>query len=90
MRSTHRPGKIRIIARPTFEGVHAPAADTLEIESIPYEMPLCNGIYQPSQQQVDKPSSSRTDTPQSGMSDEQRRKELEEVEKQQQDFGIEH
>ncbi len=30
------------------------------------------------------------DTPQSGMSDEQRRKELEEVEKQQQDFGIEH
>jgi hypothetical protein len=29
------------------------------------------------------------DTPQNGMSDEQRRKELEEVEKQQQDFGIE-
>jgi hypothetical protein len=27
--------------------------------------------------------------PQNGMSDEQRRKELEEVEKQQQDFGIE-
>jgi hypothetical protein len=28
--------------------------------------------------------------PQNGMSDEQRRKELEEVEKQQQDFGIEN
>ena len=90
VRSTHRPGKIRIIARPTFEGVHAPAADTLEIESIPYDIPLCNGIYQPSKQQIDKPSSGRTDTPPSGMSDEQRRKELEEVEKQQQDFGIEH
>jgi beta-galactosidase len=89
VRSTHRPGKIRIIARPTFEGTHAPAADTLEIESIPYDMPLCNGIYQPSKQQVAKPSSGRTDTPQRGMSDEQRRKELEEVEKQQQDFGIE-
>ena len=89
VRSTHRPGKIRIIARPAYEGTHAPAADTLEIESIPYDIPLCNGIYQPSKQQVAKPSSARIDTPQNGMSDEQRRKELEEVEKQQQDFGIE-
>ena len=90
VRSTHRPGKIRIIARPTYEGTHAPVADTLEIESIPYDIPLCNGIYQPSKQQVAKPSSSgRTEMPQNGMSDEQRRKELEEVEKQQQDFGIE-
>lgn len=89
VRSTHRPGKIRIIARPTYEGVHAPAADTLEIESIPYDMPLCKGIYQSSTLRVSKQSSGRTDAPQSSMSDEQRRKELEEVEKQQQDFGIE-
>ena len=89
VRSTHRPGKIRIIARPTYEGVHAPAADTLEIESIPYDMPLCKGIYQSSTLRVSKQSSGRTDAPQSNMSDEQRRKELEEVEKQQQDFGIE-
>ena len=89
MRSTHRPGKIRIIARPTYEGVHAPAADTLDIESIPYDMPLCKGIYQSSTLRVSKQSSGRTDAPQSNMSDEQRRKELEEVEKQQQDFGIE-
>ena len=89
VRSTHRPGKIRIIARPTYEGVHAPAADTLDIESIPYDMPLCKGIYQSSTLRVSKQSSGRTDAPQSSMSDEQRRKELEEVEKQQQDFGIE-
>ena len=89
VRSTHRPGKIRIIARPTYEGVHAPAADTLDIESIPYDMPLCKGIYQSSTLRVSKQSSGRTDAPQSNMSDEQRRKELEEVEKQQQDFGIE-
>ena len=90
VRSTHRAGKIRIIARPAFEGVHAPSADTLEIVSVPYEMPVCNGVYQPSKQ-LSRPSlSGRTDSPQSGMSDEQRRRELEEVEKQQQDFGIEH
>ena len=89
VRSTHRPGKIRIIARPTYEGTHAPAADTLDIESIPYDMPLCKGIYQSSTLRVSKQSSGRTDAPQSSMSDEQRRKELEEVEKQQQDFGIE-
>ncbi len=89
VRSSHRPGKIRIIARPTYEGVHAPAADTLDIESIPYDMPLCKGIYQSSTLRVSKQSSGRTDAPQSSMSDEQRRKELEEVEKQQQDFGIE-
>ena len=89
VRSTHRPGKIRIIARPTYEGVHAPAADTLDIESIPYDMPLCKGIYQSSILRVSKQSSGRTDASQSSMSDEQRRKELEEVEKQQQDFGIE-
>ena len=89
VRSTHRAGKIRIIARPAFEGVHAPVADTLEIESVPYDIPLCNGIYQPSAQPLSRPSATgRTDTPQGGMTDEQRRKELEEVEKQQQDFGI--
>ena len=90
IRSTHRAGKIRIIARPAYEGVHAPSADTLEIVSIPYELPVCASAHQRKQQsssvtqrKVDGGSSQAT------MSDEQRRKELEEVEKQQQDFGIE-
>ena len=45
-------------------------------------------INLPNNRLVNRPQVVRT-LP-SGMSDEQRRKELEEVEKQQQDFGIEH
>jgi beta-galactosidase len=92
VRSTHKAGPIRIIARSTFEGIHAPVADTLTIESIPYEGRLChdeaaakprytmkNGdwvldpVYPP-KANAQKPGD--------------RRKLLEEVEKQQQDFGI--
>lgn len=93
IRSTHRAGKIRIIARPAYEGVHAPTADTLEIESVPYEMPVCEGEGIRSQPSGSKasPTANRqapnANSPQ--ISDEQRRRELEEVEKQQQDFGIE-
>lgn len=90
IRSTHHAGKIRVIARPAYEGVHAPSADTLEIESIPYEIPVCASDHQRKQ----NPSSLTKRKVDGGhaqatMSDEQRRKELEEVEKQQQDFGIE-
>ena len=92
VRSTHKAGPIRIIARSTFEGIHAPVADTLTIESIPYEGRQCydeaaakprytmkNGdwvldpVYPP-KANAQKPGD--------------RRKLLEEVEKQQQDFGI--
>lgn len=90
VRSTHHAGKIRIIARPAYEGIHAPKADTLEIESVPYDMPVCEGYK--SQVSGFKPqpkaNSQKPKAPQTQMSDEQRRKELEEVEKQQQDFGI--
>jgi len=103
VRSTHRPGKIRIIARPTFAGTHAPAADTLEIESIAYDLPQCHvlsasDIRQPSSpvlnsQFLDQGQSGKTERSilhsQNPMTDEQRRKELEEVERQQQDFGVE-
>ena len=99
VRSTHQAGKIRIIARSTFEGIHAPVADTLTIESIPYEGRQCydeaaakpryamkNGdwvldpVYPPKAggKQPAAPAKNPTD----------RRKLLEEVEKQQQDFGI--
>ncbi len=86
VRSTHQAGQIRIIARSTFPGVHAPAADTLIIESIPYEGRMCyedtsNGL----QRAANKPQPSAV-TP--TMTDAERRKMLEEVERQQQDFGI--
>ena len=96
IRSTHQAGKIRVIARCTFEGVHAPAADTLTIESIPYEGRMCyQEVNQGNQgdrsvipasaaNQATCPPDSTTPT----MTEAERRKMLEEVERQQQDFGI--
>ena len=86
VRSTHQAGPIRIIARSTFEGIHAPAADTLTIESIPYEGPMC---YQESGDGLQRAVNSlhpAAATP--SITESERRKMLEEVERQQQDFGI--
>ena len=86
IRSTHKAGPIRIIARSTFEGIHAPAADTLTIHSIPYEGKMCYqelmGTGTVNRQQPAGPVSSPA------LSPAERRKMLEEVEQQQQDFGI--
>ena len=89
VRSTHKAGRIRIIARPLFEGAHAPQADTLYIESIPYDEFRQIGLSRKSA------AVSTTQAPAASgqhlspaISDEERRKMLEEVEQQQQDFGI--
>ncbi|MBQ5456571.1 MAG: glycoside hydrolase family 2, partial [Prevotella sp.] len=87
IRSTHKAGTIRIIARPTFEGTYAPAADTLEIQSVPYDMKLCyKDISSPL---PTKPISSsipqKSNSPASASS---LKETLEEVQRQQQDFGI--
>lgn len=97
IRSTHQAGKIRIIARPTYEGVHAPTADTLEIESVAADMKECYRDVRPKgpkEMWADwKPTvQGRSDLgKQTGvqMTEEERRKMLEEVERQQQEFGIE-
>ena len=92
VRATHTAGQIRIIARPTFEGIHAPMADTLVIESRPSTIPSLKargegssvdnlgvqGIYSPHSQGETG----------GGTSEAERRRMLEEVERQQQDFGI--
>ncbi len=94
VRSTHRAGKIRITARPAYEGVHAPTADTLEIESVPSEGLEVRGERREErgERRVEPPTSNLsplTSHPSPlRISDEQRRRELEEVERQQQDFGI--
>lgn len=84
VRSTHKAGKITIIARPTYEGVHAPNADTLTIESVPAQLPQC---FKEQQSQNNNTTLTPT-THQKTMSDAERRRSLEEVERQQQDFGI--
>ena len=86
--STHTAGQIRIIAMPTFEGIHAPIADTLTIESVPAPLPQCHSLF-PASITVLNSSANTTgfsNTP--VMSEEERRRALEEVERQQQDFGI--
>ena len=88
VRSTHTAGPIRIIARPTFEGIHAPIADTLTIESVPAALSQCHSLS-PASKTVLNSSTNTTgfsNTP--VMSEEERRRALEEVERQQQDFGI--
>jgi len=86
IRSTHQAGPIRIIARSTFEGIHAPAADTLTIQSIPYEDKMCYQETGDGRQRAVNSQQPVVTTP--TMSDAERRKMLEEVERQQQDFGI--
>ena len=87
IRSTRRPGTIRIIARPLFEGTHAPQADTLVVESVPYqEYRLLGDERKPHFSRLTPHSSKHT--PSAVMSDEERRRTLDEVERQQQDFGI--
>ena len=93
IRSTHQAGKIRVIARCTFEGVHAPAADTLTIESIPYEGKMCyqevnHGFRSPDLLSRPESRTSHSDSTTPVMTEAERRKMLEEVERQQQDFGI--
>ena len=87
VRSTHKAGKIRIIARPTFEGVHAPAADTLVIVSVAAQTRQC--YKEESRPAVGGAAQRSSGIPRQTMTDAERRRSLEEVERQQQDFGIE-
>ena len=88
IRSTHQPGTIRIIARPTVQGVHTPTLDTLTITSIPYEYKTCHKESSSSTYSIQKANPTYTPSVLESLSEEERRKVLEEVEKQQQDFGI--
>ena len=83
IRSTRQAGKIRIKAEVQFPGVHAPTPAELEIESIPYDVPMCFG-----ETAVTHHPSSITHHSSSTLSDEEKAKLLQEVEVQQADFGI--
>ena len=85
VQATDKPGKITIHARSAFGGVYAPAETSLTIESIPAQLPKCY---------TDKPSAKLVRTNQDiisnekQMTDEERQRTLEEVNRQQMDFGI--
>lgn len=85
IQATDKPGRITIHARSAFSGVYAPAEASLTIESVAAELPKCF---------TDKPTykSARAASPSAAatnqMSDEDRQRTLEEVNRQQMDFGI--
>ena len=87
IRSTKKAGKIKVKAEVQFPGVHAPTPAELEIESIPYDVPMC---YDPDETLEHSRStvSASTSTPASSLTDAEKQKMLQEVEAQQADFGI--
>ncbi len=84
IRSTRKAGKIKVKAHVQFEGTHAPTAAEIEFESVPAELPFCY---------IDENRSAKTAIVSKNaaglqLSEDEKRKLLEEVDKQQQEFGI--
>ena len=87
IRSTHQAGRIKIKAEVQFPGTHAPTPAELEIESTPYDLPMC---YSESRESRTSRTSrdSRESSPTPTLSEAEKAKLLQEVEAQQADFGI--
>ena len=85
IQATNKPGKITITARSYYDGVYAPAADTLTIESVAPTLPAC--YTDKPTTAVNKAARNTAETKQA-MTDEERKRTLEEVDKQQAEFGI--
>ena len=83
IQATNKPGKITVTAQPTFPGAHAPAAATITFESVAPLLPSCHTDMPATKASTSK----RTDT-QSSISEEELKRTLDEVDKQQRDFGI--
>ena len=86
IQATDRPGKITVTARSAYDGTYAPAEATLTIESTAYDMPECS---------TDRPEYAATPTggqqreaAKTDMTDEERQRTLEEVNRQQAEFGV--
>ena len=86
VRSTRQAGKIKIKAEVQFPGTHAPTPAELEIESIPYNLPMCFNAKETLQAR--NTHSSQTTQQSSTPSDAEKAKMLQEVEAQQADFGL--
>ncbi len=84
VRSTRQAGKIRIKAEVEHPGTHAPTAAEIEFESVPATMPFCQEVQQ---RQVEQQQQARTAAGQQ-LSEAEKRRLLEEVDRQQQEFGV--
>ena len=94
IRSTRKAGKIKVKARVQFEGTQAPTATEIELESVPAEFPFC---YEEQTYEIQRTTPSTLNaTPVKGSSEgkvqlteEERQRVLDEVERQQTEFGTE-
>lgn len=85
IRSTRTPGKIRIKAHTEARGTHAPTPAELEIESVPASI---TPLYTDRREAASYISHRDIDDKAPALSEEEKRKILEEVDLQQQEFGI--
>ena len=85
IRSTRTPGKIRISARVEFPGTHAPTPAEIEIESVPAPF---KAVYRDEKKIGSASGAGRVNTAGSSLSEDEKRRILEEVDLQQQEFGI--
>ena len=94
IRSTRKAGKIKVKARVQFEGTQAPTATEIELESVPAELPFC---YEEQTYEIQRTTPSTLNAnPGKGSSEgkvqlteEERQRVLDEVERQQTEFGTE-
>ena len=85
VRSTRKAGKIRIKAEVEHPGTHAPTAAEIEFESIPASIPFCYADEANAVQVVKQGEATGQATQ---LSEEEKRRLLEEVDRQQQEFGV--
>lgn len=84
VRSTRKAGKIRIKAEVEFAGTHAPTPAEIEFESVPAQLPFCFS----DEAVAGAASVGTTKQTAQQLSDEEKRRLLEEVDRQQKEFGI--
>ncbi|MDE7456164.1 MAG: glycoside hydrolase family 2 [Prevotella sp.] len=85
IRATQKAGKIKVKAEVQFPGIHAPTPAELELESVPYNIPMC---YLPSETSTYKKAGAAGTTATTTLSEAEKAKMLQEVEAQQADFGL--
>lgn len=86
IQATDKPGRITIHAQSAFSGVYAPTEASLTIESVPAELPKCY-TDRPSES-VQRTTGTSISSISTQMTEEERQRTLEEVNRQQMDFGI--
>ena len=87
IRSTRKAGKIKVKARVQFEGTQAPTAAELEFESVPAEFPFCYEEREIASAAVRTRLQKDTTDKKIQLTEEERQKVLDEVERQQTEFG---